>query len=240
MSPKEHSFIVSDELEVPPTVNDAGEDERRGAMLSDRKASKVLGVTVLRAPRLRIVQKASQILGTNVVRSGVDWETRVNGGFTSARRNRVGEKFLKGKGAPLVLGGLTESRRVSGKEGQRVVLSPRWESFRMLRRHTISYESGLDLLLPEDGGEGSRSSLDWDISSEDALSETVTLADVEMVPPPVPTARWNPVSQRRREAIRSANKSVQILGVEARRAILDKMEKENAGRIGWTGDGCSQ
>jgi hypothetical protein len=277
MSPTEYTFIASDELEVPPTVNEVGEDKRRELMLSDRKASKVLGVTVLRAPRLALVQKASKILGTNVVRSGVDWETRVNGGFASPRRNRLGEKFLMTKAAPLILGELAERERVSGREGQRVVLSPRWKSSRMLRRHTISCESGLNLLLPsapsspssvtvtlsptastfaellpEDGGEGSGPSLDLDGASED------TVVDLGIVPPPVPTswppspvspltplppngvpvsptARTNPVLQRRREMIRSANKSAQILGVEARRAILSKMEKENAGRIGWSG-----
>ena len=252
-------------------------------MMSDRKASKILGVTVLRAPRLTMVQKASKILGTNVVRSGVDWETRVNGGFASPRRNRLREKFLMVKVTPLILGGSAEKERATGEEGQRIVLSPRWKSSRMLRRHTISCESGLNLLLPsarssptsmtatpsptasnfaeplpEGGGEGGGSSLGLDVAPEDSVSETATLVDLCIVPPPVPTscppspinsstplpqhgvpvsptARKNPVLQRRREMIRSANKSVQILGIEARRAILNKMEKENAGRIGWSG-----
>ena len=280
MSPAEYTFIASDGLEVPPTVNEIGEDERRELILSDRKASKVLGVTVLRAPRLTIVQKASKILGTNVVRSGMDWETRVNRGFTSPGRHQLREKFLTAKVAPLILGGSAERERASVGEGQRVVLSPRWKSPRMLRRHTISCESGLNLLLPSapssptsvtvtlsptasifaellpEGGE--EASLDPDVAPEDTVSETATLADLGIVPPPVltscppspinssiplplngvpvsPTARGNPVLQRRREMIRSANKSVQILGVEARRAILNKMEKENAGRIGWSG-----
>jgi len=113
-------------------------------MLSDRKASKVLGVTVLRAPRLTFVQKASKILGTNVVRSGMDWEARVNRGFASPRRNRLREKFLIAKVAPLVVGESAKKERVSGEEGQRVVLSARWKSSQMLRRHTISCESGLN------------------------------------------------------------------------------------------------
>lgn len=283
MSPAEYTFIASDGLGVPPTVNEIGENERRELMLSDRKASKVLGVTVLRAPRLTIVQKASKLLGANVVRSGVDWETRVNRGFVSPRRNRLREKFLMAKVAPLILGGPGERERTSGSEGQRVVLSPRWKSSRMLRRHTISCESGLNLLLPsapssptsvmatlsptasnfaellpEGGGEGGGSGLDLDVGSEDTVSETATLVDLGIIPPPAPiscppspintstslplngvpvspTARRNPVLQRRREMIRSANKSVQILGIEARRTILNKMEKENAGRIGWSG-----
>ena len=283
MSPVEYKSIASDGLGVPPTVNEIGEDERRELMLSDRKASKVLGVTVLRAPRLTIVQKASKILGTNVVRSGMDWETRVNRGFASPRRSRLREKFLMAKVAPLILGGSAERERGSGSEGQRVVLSPRWKSSRMLRRHTISCESELDLLLPsapssptsitailsptvpdfaellpEGGEEGDRSSLDLDVGPEDTVSETATLVDLGIVPTPVPTscppspinlltplpsngvpvsptARRNPVLQKRREMIRSANKSVQILGIEARRAILNKIEKENEGRIGWSG-----
>jgi len=282
MALAEYSFIASDE--VPPTANEAGEEERRELILSDRKASKVLGVTVLRAPRLVIDQKASEILGTNVMRSGMDWETRVNGGSVGPRRrNRLREKFLMAKVAPLILGGLAERKRVSEKEGQRVVLSPRWKSSRMLRRHTISCESGWNLLLPsapssptsitaahsptastfaellpEDGGEGNGSDQDLGVALEDTVSETVTLVDLGIIPPPVPTscpsspaspttlplpygvpvsptARSNPVLQRRREMIRSANKSVQILGIEARRAILNKMERENAGRVGWSG-----
>ena len=280
MSSVEYSFIASDELEVPPTVNEVGEDERRELMLSDRKASKVLGVTVLRAPRPTIIQKASRILGTNVVRSGMDWELRMNSGIVSPRRNRFREKFLMAKVAPLILGEAVEKEGAAGKEGQRVVLSPRWKSSRMLRRHTISYESGLNLApssaqssptsttgtlsstasifaepLPEaeeDGG------ADLGVASDDTVSETVTLVDLGIIPPPAPTscpssptspliplpsngvpasptARRNPVLQKRREMIRSANKSVQVLGIEARRAILNKMERENAGRIGWCG-----
>jgi len=280
MSPTEYTFIVSDGLGVPSTVNEIGEDERRELMLSDRKASKVLGVTVLRAPRLTVIQKASRVLGTNVVRSEADWETRVNRGFVNPRRDRLREKFLMAKVAPLILGRPAERERAIGEEDRRVVLSPRWKSSRMLRRHTISCESGLDLLLPsapssptsttvtlsptastfaEQGGrEGGDTSLDLDVAPEDTVSETATLVDLGIVPPPVPascpqspinsstplplngvpvspTARRNPVLQRRREMIRSANKSVQILGIEARRAILNKMEKENAGRIGWSG-----
>lgn len=283
MSPTVYSFVVSDELKVPPTANEVEGDERRELMLSDRKVSKVLGVTVLRAPRLTIDRKASKILGTNVVRSGVDWETRLSGGFVGPRRNRLGEKSLMTKVAPLILGGLAERERVSGKEGQKVVLSPKWKSSRMLRRHTISCESGLNLVLsstpssptsmtvtlsptastfaelpPEDGGEGSDSGLDLDVALEETASETATLVDLGIVPLPVPTscppspicplmplpvhgasvslaAMKNPVLQRRREMIRSANKSVQILGIEARREILERMEKENAGRIGWSG-----
>lgn len=255
-------------------------------MLSDRKASKVLGVTVLRAPRLTIVQKASKILGTNVVRSGMDWETRVNRGFAGPRRNRLRERFMMAKVAPLILGGTVERERGSGEEGQRVVLSPRRKSSRMLRsrRHTISCESGSNLFplsapsspasttvtlspttstfaesVPEGAGEEGGPSLDSDAASENTtLSETVTLVDLGIVPPPVPTscppspvspttslppngvpvspaARRNPVLQKRREMIRSANKSVQILGIEARRAILNRMEEESAGRIGWSG-----
>ena len=271
MPPPVYSFIVLEELEVPPTANEVEEHERRELVLSDRKASQVLGVTILRAPRLTIDQKASKILGINVVRSGIDWETRLNGGFVSPGRNRLREKFLMAKVAPLVLGGPAERER---KEGQRVVLSPRWKSRRMLRRHTISCESGLSLLLPSpaatlsptastesllgDGGEGSDSSLYLDVGPEDTRPETATLVDLDIVPPPMPTscpsslvdplmslpgyrepvsptARRNPVLQRRREMIRSANKSVQILGIEARRAILKKIEMENAGRIGWSG-----
>ena len=280
MSPAEYSFVASEALEVPPTVNEVGGDEKRELILSDRKASKVLGVTVLRAPRLRIDQKASKILGINVVKSGMDWEVRVDSGIVSPRRNRFREKFLMVKVAPLILGEPAEREGAPGKEGQRVVLSPRWKSSRMLRRHTISHESGLNLLpspptsttgtfsptasrfaelLLEAGGEGSGSSLDLGVASEDdTVSETITLVDLGIVPPPVPTscppspispitplppngvpvsptARENPVLQKRREMIRSVNKSVQVLGVEARRAILDKMEKENAGRIGWCG-----
>lgn len=257
-------------------------------MLSDRKASKLLGVTILRAPRPAIDEKASKILGTNVVRSGVDWETRLHGGLASPRKSRFREKFLMAKVAPLILGEPAGRVRVFGKEGQRVVLSPRWKSSWMLRRRTISYESGLNLtsssssssepssptsiamtvsstasmfeeLLPEDRGEGSDSDLEFDVGPEDtAESETATLVDLGIVPPPVPTscppsptepvmslapcgvpisptARRNPVLQRRRETIRSANKSVQVLGIEARRAILKKIERENAGRIGWSG-----
>ena len=283
MSPAVHSFIISDELEVPPTTNELEGDERRELILSDRKVSKVLGATILRAPRLTIDQKASKILGTNVVRSGVDWEAWLNGGFVSSRGNRLRENFLMTKVEPLGFGGLTERKVDFGREGQRVVLSPRWGSSRMVRRHTISYESGFDLplpsapssptsmtvavsptasafaeLLPEDRGEGNDSGLDLDVGLEDTASETATLVDLGIIPPPVstscppspiglltpllpygvpvsPTTRWNPVLQRRREMIRSANKSVQILGIEARRAILKKMEMENAGRIGWTG-----
>ena len=279
MPPAGYTFIASDGLGVPPTVNEVEENERRELLLSDRKASKVLGVTVLRAPRLTIIQKASKILGTDVVRSGTDWEMWVNRGFASPRRNRLREKFLMANVAPLILGGSEEREGVSGSEGQRVVLSPRWKSSRMVRRYTISCESGLDLLLPsapssptsmtislspagstfaEPLPEGSGSSLDLGVESEDPVSETATLVDLGIVPPPVPTscppspispstpipldgvpvsptARKNPVLQRRREMIRSANKSVQILGIEARRAILNKMEKENAGRIGWSG-----
>ena len=276
MTPTEYSFIASDELGVPPTVNEAEEDERRELILSDRKASKVLGVTILRAPRLRTVQKASKILGTTVVRSGMDWEVRVDSGLVNPGRNRFREKFLMAKVAPLVLGGRMERDGVSGREGQRVVLSPRWKSSRMRRRHTISCESGLNLLppsttvdlsptastfaelLPGAEGDGDRSGLGFWVASEDTVSETVTLVDLDAVPPPgsascppsptslltplppngvpvSPTVGKNPVLQKRREMIRSANKSVQILGIEARRAILNKMEEENAGRIGWCG-----
>lgn len=252
-------------------------------MLSDRKASKLLGVTILRAPRPTIDQKASKILGTNVVRSGIDWETRMNGELASPRKSRFREKFLMAKVAPLILGERAERIRMFGKEGQRVVLSPRWKSARTLRRRTISYESGLDLpwsepsspmsvavaasstalafeeLLPEDRRERSDSDLEFDTGPVDtAESETETLVDLGIVPPPVPTscppspiepvvslascgvpisptARTNPVLQRRREMVRSMNKSVQMLGIEARRAILRKVERENAGRIGWSG-----
>jgi len=86
----EYSFITSDE--VLPTVSEAEEEERREIMLSDRKASKVLGVTVLRAPRLTTGQKESEIPGANVMRSGIDWETRINGGSVGPRRNRLREK----------------------------------------------------------------------------------------------------------------------------------------------------
>lgn len=261
MSPAVYSFTVSDEFEVPPTVNEVEGGERRELVLSDRKASKVLGVTVLRAPRLTIDQKASKILGTDVVRSGVDWEARLGRGFDGPRRNRLREKFLTAKVAPLIFGGPTERDGGFGEEGQRVVLSPRWKSSQRPRRHTISCESGLNLplpstaqssptsmtvalsptasafseLLPEDRGD---SCLDLDVASE-----AVALVDPGIVRPPVPTSwvpvsptvRRNPVLQRRREMVRSANKSVQILGIEARRAILEKMERENAGRIGWSG-----
>ena len=261
MSPAVYSFTVSDEFEVPPTVNEVEGGERRELVLSDRKASKVLGVTVLRAPRLIIDQKASKILGTDVVRSGVDWEARLGGGFDGPRRNnRLREKFLMAKVAPLIFGGPTEREGGFGSEGQRVVLSPRWKSSQRPRRHTISCEPGLNLplpsaqssprsmtvalsptastfseLLPEDRGD---SCLDLDVASE-----AVALVDPGTVRPPVPTSwapvsptvRRNPVLQRRREMVRSANKSVQILGIEARRAILKKMERENGGRIGWSG-----
>jgi hypothetical protein len=275
MPPVAHPFIISDELEVPPTANEVEGDERRELILSDRKASKVLGATVLRAPRLTIDQKASKILGINVVRSGVDWEARLNGGFASPRRNRLRERFLVAKAAPLIFGGPTEREGVFGKEGQRVVLSPRWKSSRMLRRHTISCESGLNLppppapssptsvavavsptassfaeLLLEDRREESNSSLELDVTPEDTASETAGLVGPGIVLPLVltsyppsprcgvpasPATRRNPVLRRRREMILSANKSVQILGIEARRAILEKMERENAGRIGWSG-----
>jgi len=173
--------------------------------------------------------------------------------------------------------GLEKSKGIS-EEGQRVVLSPRWKPPRMHRRHTISCESGLNLLLssapsmtathsptastfaellPGDG-EGTGSDQDLGAALEDTVSETPTLVDLGILPPPVPTscppspvspltllppygvpvsptARRNPVLQRRREMIQSANKSVQILGIEARRVILNKMERENAGRIGWSG-----
>lgn len=249
-------------------------------MLSDRKASQVLGVIVLRAPRQKVDQKASKILGVNVLRSGIDLETRLNGGSVSPRRNRLREKFLMAKVAPLILGGPVERGRVFEKEGQKVVLSPTWKSSRVHRRHTISYEPGLELLLPSapssptstgvtanpaastfaellpdcEGDAG----LDLEVEPEDTASETGTLVDLGIIPPSVPTfcppspigplaplppygvpvspaVRRNPVLQRRREMLRSANKSVQILGIEARRAILEKMEKENAGRIGWSG-----
>jgi hypothetical protein len=276
MTPTTHPFIVSDGLEVQQTAN---EDERRELMLSDRKASKLLGVTILRAPRPTIDQKASKILGTNVVRSGIDWETRMNGGFVSPRKSRLRDKFLMAKVTPLILGERAERARAFGREGQRIVLSPRWKSTWTLRRRTISYESGLNLslsepsspmsiamtvssttstfeeLLPEDRGEGSDSDLEFDVGLEDTTeSETGTLVDLGIVPPPVPpscppspiepvpcgvpispAARRNPVLQRRREMVRSMNKSVQMLGSEARRAILEKMERENAGRIGWSG-----
>ena len=278
MSLAGYSFVPSDELETPPMVNGVGGDERRELMLSDRKASKILGVTVLRGPRPTTVQRASEILGTNVG----NWETRVNGGFVGPR-NRLRKKSLIAKVAPLILGGLAERERAPGKGGQRVVLSPRWKSSWMLRRHTISHESGLDLLLPSaassptsmtvalsptsptfgqllpgGGEEGSDSSLVSDIAPGYSGSETAVLVDIGAVPSPVPasrppsptsplkpfsphevptspTTRRNPVLERRREMIRSANKSAQILGIEARRAILNKMEKENAGRIGWSG-----
>jgi hypothetical protein len=273
MSPVEYTliaFVASNELEVPPTVNEVEEGKKRELILSDRKASKVLGVTILRAPRLVINQKTSKVLGTDVVRSGVDWEARAGGGSVSPKRNRLKEKFLAASMSSLILGGPEERERGSRKEGQKVVLSPRWKSYRVLRRHTISCESGLNLLhwpapsssmsteetlsptaelLPEDVGEGG--------SLEDTVSEP-TLVDLGIAPLPVPsscppcpidqstppqshggpvspTARRNPVVQKRREMIRSANKSVQILGVEARRAILKRVEKENAGRIGWSG-----
>jgi len=260
MSPAVYSFTVSDEFEVPPTVNEVEGGERRELVLSDRKASKVLGVTVLRAPRLTIDQKASKILGTDVVRSGVDWEARLGGGFDGPRRNRLREKFLMAKVAPLIFGGPTEGEGVFGSEGRRVVLSPRWKSSQRPRRHTISCESGLHLQLPS--AQSSPTSMTVALSptvstfSEllpedqrdscldlDVASEAVALVDLGTVCPPVPTSlvpvsptvRRNPVLQRRREMVRSANKSVQILGIEARRAILKKMERENAGRIGWSG-----
>lgn len=279
MSSTVYQFIVSGELEVPPTANEVEENERRELMLSDRKASKILGVTILRAPRLAVDQKASKILGTNVVRSGIDWELRLGRGSVNPRKNRLREKFLMVKVAPLISGGPGEREGVFGKEGQRVVLSPRWKSTRMLRRRTISHESGLNLplpspvsvaatvgptastfaeLLPEDRGEGRDLGLDLDATPEDTASETATLVDLGIVPLPVltscppspiglltplltygvpvsPTARRNPVLQRRREMIRSANKLVQILGIEARRAILRKIERENEGRVGWSG-----
>lgn len=248
-------------------------------MFSDRKASKVLGVTVLRAPRLRVGQETSETIGTAVVRSGVDWETRVDGGSMDPM-NGFRKGFLTAKIAPLILG-KGERERAAGREGQKVVLSPKRESSsRMLRRHTISYESGSSLLLPqarsspksameapnrrtagilaesqqEERGEG----LDLSAVADDTVSETATLVDLGIVPLPVPssrppspidpptpsqpygapvspTARRNPMLQKRREMVRSANKSVQILGVEARRAILKRREKENEGRIGWSG-----
>lgn len=270
--------VASNEREVPPTANEVGEDERRGWMFSDRKASKVLGITVLRAPRLTIDKKASKVLGTAAVRSGTDWEARVNEGSVDAR-SRPRKRLLTTKIAPLVLGKV-ERERVSEKEGQKVVLSPKWKSSRMLRRHTILCESGPNPVrspgpssprsaigtfsptaqtfagsLEEDGGGM------WGCSgtvSDDTVSETATLVDAGTVllsgpsscpsspielrtpqqrwgAPISPTARRNPVLQRRREMLRSANKSVQILGVEARHAILEKVEKENVGRIGWSG-----
>ena len=257
-------------------VNEVGEDWRKELMLSDRKASKVLGVTVLRAPRLT---KEPENPSTNVVGSEIDLDTQANGGSASPRRNRLRERFTMARVIPLILGGQPERERVCGEEGERVVLSPRWKSSRMLRRHTISQESGLNLLLPQtpmavspgqtaststgllagDGGGGCGPSLDLDMELGDTVSETGTLeAELCIAPAPVPTscppsptspptylphnwvpvsptARRNPVLQRRREMIRSANKSVQILGIEARRAILNKMEEENAGRVGWSG-----
>ena len=250
-------------------------------MFSDRKASRVLGVTVLRAPRLTFDQKASKILGAEVVKSGIDFETRPNE-RPIRPGSRLREKLLTTKMGPLVLRGPGKRERASGREGQKVVLSPKWKPPRVLRRHTISYEPGLNLLVPlpppspsslaktlsptaqvfaelltEDGERGGLG-LDSDVAPIDAVAETVTPADIGAVPlqapspcppspvdpltprksyevPASPTARNNPMSQKRREMIRSANKSVQILGIEARRVILKKMEKENAGRIGWTG-----
>lgn len=274
--------VASNELEVPPTVNEVGESERRELMFSDRKASKVLGATVLRVPRPTIDRKASKILGADVAKSGIDWDMRVNGGRIGPRKDRLREKFLQTKVAPLILR-WSEGERIPGKEGQKVVLSPKRKSSRMLRRHTISYESGLHLLLPspppsptpsvetlgpttqtfaellpEDVGEGGCLGLDSGVVSDDStISQMETLVDLGIIPPPVPSSRpsssidlsapsqpygvlvsptrGNPVIRKRREMIRSANKSVQILGIEARRAILKKMERENAGRIGWSG-----
>jgi hypothetical protein len=267
--------VASNEREVPPTVNEVEEDTRRGTIFSDRKASKFLGITVLRAPGLTIDQKASKILGTAVVMSGTDWETRVNGESVDPR-SQLRKGFFRTKVTPLMLG-KGEGERVTGKEGEKVVLSPKWKSARV-------YKSGPNQLLPqapssskwrterldsttetyaeapqEDGGEWSDLGLDPEAVPDDTVSDTATLVEdlgidplsvpnscppISIDPPthpepygmPVsPTARRNPVLQKRREMIRSANKSVQILGVEARRAILRKTEKENKGRIGWSG-----
>jgi hypothetical protein len=276
------THVVSNELEVPPTINEVRKRERRELMISDRKASKVLGVTVLRAPRLVINQKASRILGTNVVRSGVDWEMRFKEGSVYPRKSKLREKFLTRRIAPLVLGGVEKRGEVSENEGWKVVLSPRRKSSRMLRRHTISWEPGLSPTHPpppspvliagtpgsaaqtpteplSEGGE-ERSGLNLDLGTgfDGTETETPTLVDRGVVPfpgsgscppspveplPPLqpheerisPAVRGDPVLQKRREMIRSANKSVQILGIEARRAILKKMEEANAGRIGWPG-----
>ena len=284
MSPV-YTLVASNELEVPPTVNEMGGGEKRELMLSDRKASRVLGVTVIRVPRLTIDQKASKILGTAVVRSGTDWEGRVDEVSPVSGRNRYREKFLAVKVGPLILGESGEKERDSGKAGQKVLLSPKWRSSRALRRHTIPHKPGLTPLLlpepasptstaespsptaltvagllPEDERGGHEPSTGPKVLSEDTASETATLVDVGIIPPLVltccplspigpltpplrsshdalasPTAIGNPEVKRRRETIRSANKSVQILGIEARRTILKKAEREDGGRIGLSG-----
>lgn len=234
-------------------------------MLSDRKASKVLGITVLRAPGLKIDEKASKVLGTAVVRSGTDWETRVSGGSVDPR-NRLRKGFLRTKVTPLMIG-KAEGEKVSEKEGQKVVLSPKWGPPQMadesgpnlsLSRASSSTKSRTETLssTAETFVEPVQElGLDCGAAPDDSVSETNTLGVVpRSIPssrsptsigrpvspkpyevPASPTARKNPVLQKRREMIRSANKSVQILGVEARRAILRKTERENEGRIGWSG-----
>jgi hypothetical protein len=279
MSPV-YTLVASNELEVPPTVNEMGGGEKRELMLSDRKASQVLGVTVLRVPRLEIDQKASKILGTAVVRSGTDWEGRVDVVSSVSGRNRFRERFLAVKVGPLVLGESGEKERVSGKAGQKVLLSPKRSSV-ALKRHTSSHKPGPNLLLPsepasptsteeshsptaltvvglllsEDKRGGREPSPGPKVLPEDMASETSTLVDVGIIPPPTltccppspigplltpplrsshdalasPMAMGNPELRRRRETIRSANKSVQVLGIEVRRTILKKAERENGG-----------
>lgn len=255
------AFVASIKQEVPPAVNEVGESDRRGLMLSDRKVSNVLGITV--------------------VRSGTDWEkTQVNNGGPVDPGSRFRKRFLTTKVAPFL--GKAVRGKVSGTEGQKVVLSPKRDSSRMLRRHTISCESGRNLVFPsapsspestletisptaqtfaELPQENGRGGCDLGLGSDaaaDTVSETDTLVELGIAPlsapgscppspinppsplqtygvPVSPTARRNPVLRTRREMVRSANKSVQILGIEARQAILKKAEKENEGRIGWSG-----
>ena len=241
-------------------VDEIEKNERRGLMLSDRKASKVLGITVLRASSPAVDQEASEIPGATVVRSKVDWKRRVNP-----------KKLLETKIAPSSLR-KAAGAMVSEKEGQKVVLSSEWYSSRVSRRHRSLYESSppVSEALPpprprrgslnqitkasgeqeeEYGGGGLDPGAVPELASSESLgimplhvpsscppSPTDSPTPLETYREPVlPTTRSNPVLQKRREMVRSANKSVQILGVEARRAILENRERENAGRIGWCG-----
>lgn len=242
----------------PPTTNHLDPKTRIANVKSDRKVSKLLGVTVTRAPHLLKDRKASQLLGTTVIRS--EWDSftcdpdpaeLLHSGSTSYEEpppqkkislSRIKWMRIGGIGGNVFTGGPGIQDGRSARRAQKVVLAGTNPSpTQRGRRHTVSYDSGVEFLFPcstakewsnTPSSPGSLSEAESNPASPGPGSPGVE-SFVSPSTPSSPLTPLNPVAQRRKQMVRSATKSMQILGVEAGRAIMQMAEKENMGRIGW-------
>lgn len=236
----------------PPTTNELSLTTRVATLKSDRKASRLLGITIARAPHLLKDRKASQVLGTSVIRS--DWDSfacdpnpsellhgsdsyektskKKSSSLSRAKWMRIGG--VGGNVSTSQSPGVQETR--NARRAQKVILAGNNPSpTQRGRRHTVSYDSGVELLLPHSNAKEWPNSPSSPGRHSEAGPES---PDRESFVTPTSSSPFtplnpDPVAQRRRQMIRSATKSMQILGDEASHAIMEMMEKENMGRIGW-------